>query len=605
MHLSSQRFSRQTLHIKFKVNISAVQILGFFTTASVTLFLLQLTNIEVGFLNPVLFELVFVLGSGISILSLLKIKVTFSRIEYVALSFPLSMAYLALLGTFVLLLPASARGYTESLMVVILSFTALVIKIKTRTNENSQSKQFTLDNSSMILIAVLVFFAFIFVDLYPQISYFLSQDIVHNYTYALAFSQNSLGSFSNLGTNYPLFTVYQSSIFYAAHVSLETFQIFSVILGLFVILSFYAMASQYLKHYGKYTPAIATLIWSAFSGFGWLSFLSDKISHAQLSFMSLISQANVLSYGDITWRRLFFFLSMEASLSLVFGVLYLLKRKDIPRTNHFILMTLLIVPIPFMHPYATYTLLPILFCIAVVCRNSLRDELKSVGISMMVTSVSIIPLNYILGIFGLGSSSSFLTFGEYLVAGLVIIALTSFNRTISILHISSANSYVRGDLKRVVLLIVILLFFTSVLLWFNYGVSFNFSSLDTFGYVPLFLYPIKLGLIGILAIVTLYLLSKKSEFQTRDLTAISISALFLILFTIVISMLQMQYVSTFVFNPNSWLSEAIRSNILSFRAERMFEIFKIPLAIVASVALGKFVLSKIDSKGSLPVDSSL
>jgi len=70
----------------------------------------------------------------------------------------------------------------------------------------------------------------------------------------------------------------------------------------------------------------------------------------------------------------------------------------------------------------------------------------------------------------------------------------------------------------------------------------------------------------------------------------------LIIFSRAVSALQMQYVSEFTFNPNSWLSETIRKNLLSFREERMFEIFKIPLAMIASIAFGQHIIGKLKEK---------
>jgi len=143
-----------------------------------------------------------------------------------------------------------------------------------------------------------------------------------------------------------------------------------------------------------------------------------------------------------------------------------------------------------------------------------------------------------------------------------------------------------------------LLYFSSLLLWFSGDVSFPFGNLNLFGYVPWFLYSAKLGSIGLLAIVAIYLLIKNSnpQYRQKEIFAILASALLLLVFSRVIAMLQMQYVSEFTFNPDSWLSETIRKNILSFREERMFEIFKIPLAMIASIIFGQHIISKLREK---------
>ena len=577
----------KNFRLKIRLKVSSIELSAFLTIASITFVILQLANIHLEAINAILYIIVFIFALGLSLLSIFKFKPNFSGIEFLALAAPLSLAFLAIFGVATLILPSYIRGQIESIAIMIISIAAFILKIKEKQNEIHGYHDLTLNSNMLILFTTLITFAFIFVELYPQITAFLGFDIARNFTQALAFTQNTLGSFSTPSGLYPLFGIYQSSIICIVKPTMETFQIIAITLNIFVILSFYAMASQYLRRYGDLTPAIATLIWSTFAGFGWLSFFANKLSSPSTPLLTLIGQADALSYGDITWRRNFFYLSMEATFTLVFAVLYFLKRNDLSKGKQTLLITLLITPIPLMHPYGTYLLLPTLLCFAVICRNELKQQLKSTGYSLIIASFALFPLIWILNISGLDVAISILTFSEYFMLGVIIVILTSIGKVPNLPHLSASKFKI--EYGRLIIIVVFLLFFACILLWFSGNIPFNFGNLDLFGYVPLFLYPVKLGVTGILTIAASYLLLVKSQYRSRTIVAIMASALLLIIFSMLIETLQMQYVSEFTFNSASLFSEAIRQSILSFRAERIFELFKIPLALIASIPLGYFI----------------
>ncbi len=588
-------FSGKTFQLKIRLNVNGNILWAFLAIASIVLVILQLANIYVEAINAVLYLIVFVLALGLSLLGLFKFKPAFSRIEFLGLAAPLSLAFLAVTGVAVLTLPSYMRGQISSIAIMVICISAFILKRKEKHDE-PQCHELILNNNKLILFATLALFVFIFLELYPQISTFVSLDISRNFLQALAFTKDTLGSFYTPTASYPLFPIYQSTIIYIVKPSIATFQLISITLNIFVILSFYAMASQYLRKYGNETPAIATLLWSTFAGFGWLTFFTNKISNVNSPILSLISQADALSYGDITWRRNFFYLSMEASLTLIFAVLYFLKRNDLSRPRQLLLMTLLLTPIPLMHQYATYLLLFTLLCFAIVCANELKQQLKSMGYSLIIVSLILFPINWLLKAKGLEVSFSTITFLEFFVLGIFLIAITSVKK--NPIPLRFLASKLKSEYILLIITAVFLLFFACIYLWFSGNLSFDFSALNLFGYVPVFLFPIKVGLIGILAIAAIYLILVNSKYRSRTIIAILASALLLIIFSIFIELFQMQYVSTFTFNPSSTFSEIIRQTLLSFREERMFDIFNIPLALIAAIALGHLLTNKLKQKNS-------
>ena len=581
--------------IVLKIRVKGGNYIGlhvFLMMSSITLMILQLANIYIAMVNAILYVIVLIFALGFFTLNILKFKPSYSRIEYVALAYPLSMASLAIIGTIMVIIPSNLRGIATLATVTFLSVISLsVIRSEKETNVNKHS-EIIIKNGELILVITLILFIVFFVAIYPELANFPGLDISRNFLYALSFSKDSLGNFYYMNTASPLFSAYQSSMIYIIKPSVQVFQATAISLNIFAILSFYAMASQYLKRYGDHTPAIATLIWSTFAGFGWLSFITNKINNPQSSLISLIGQADVFSYGDITWRRNFFYLSMEASFALVFGVLYFLKRRDLSNTNQVLLMTLLMTPIPLMHEYGVFLLLPVLLCFAAVYSQELKQQLQNAAYSLIIASFAGLFLNYILNIKAPTIPIDILPFSGFILTGLAILAITFLLGRVPRKHSVIIKKLSGSKCTLLLLTLLTLLFLVSLLLWLGRNIIFNFNSLDIFGYVPIFLYPVKLGIACILAIAAVYIISTNFRFHSKELVAFLASVLLLIFVSLILSIMQMGYVSEFTFNPNSWLSGFIRMNILNFRAERMFEIFKIPIAILASIALGEYFVTK-------------
>lgn len=564
--------------------------------ACIALMILQLESIYIELINVILYVIVFVFALGFFLLNILKFKPSFSCLEFVSLAYPLSIVLIAIFGTVASILPSNLTGLSLSSLAILLSILSIYRMKKEKQTKLEQKSELTIGNHNLVLLLILLIFAFFLITLYPQISNILGLDIARNFLHALGSTKNLPSNFYYPNTGEPLFTIYQSSMIYIVHPSNDLFQTVSVFLNLLGILTFYTMAKQYLKQYGKYVPTLATLIWALFAGMGWLSFLSLKISNPSASTIWLISEADVLSYGDITWRRLFQSLSMETSLFIVFAILYFFKRNDLSRTQLILFMTILVTPLPLMHPYAISFLAPALLCLAIFNRVELRTQAKYTAISLAIGAFASLLLNHVLQIKIPTISITYIPFLAYLLTSLALMGMSlGQNATPNILKVT-VSKILNSKYTFLVVVVVLLLYFASLLLWISGTLPFNMTSLDLFGYVPLFLYPAKLGVAGILALIAIILFLRNPTYRSRELGAMIALILLLSFGSMILAAIQMQYVSTFTFDLNSWLSETIRQNILSFREERMFEIFKIPLAIVGSVALGKFAVTKAKRK---------
>jgi hypothetical protein len=556
---------------------------------SICFLILDLLSIKIDLFVSIYFLLFITFLPGFVLLKLINFSVDYSKLEILALVFPVSIAIFSMAGVIILFLPFNVRGLALASIVISISAISL---IKDRKN-SSQKIEFTLDNPKIILFLILFFFIFILGVLYVNISNKHSFDIAQNYIQALAFTKN-FGAFSSPSSEYPIFSIFQSLIFYFSYISPTIFQVIMYLGILPVILTFYIMAKQYLPHYSALVPVVATLIWALFAGFGWLSFLSLNVGNQNSSFVSLIGQANSISYGDLTWRRLFFYLSMEASLSLVFSVLYLIRKNNINEKEKSVLFLLLITPLFLMHSYAIYLLIASLICFSIF----LKLELRSISFTLILAALTGISLNFLVSLQFTEVNLSIDTFFEFLLCAVLIFIIYSLKRSERFSKLYFANwveKIIYSKLALILSVILLSCYVASLFLWVSHGFSFDYSSLNIFGYVPILMYPVKLGITGILAIVALIILILNLESRSREITAIAVLILALIASTVFISTLQMGYSSSFVINASS-SSELLRQLITSFREERMFELFRIPLALISALVFGMFILGRFKRK---------
>ena len=210
-----------TLTILGKTFILKIQLTGsgiehvFLILAAITLMMLQLANIYVETISSILYVIVFIFASGFSLLNILKFKPSFSRVEFVALAYPLSLALLAIIGTITLILPSNLRGTSLLLTIIFLSIISLFVRKEKQTKVNN-NHELIVKNNELILLVTLLIFVYFFTELYPGLASLPGLDISRNFLQALAFTKDILGDFYHPSALYPLFGIYQSSIIYIA-----------------------------------------------------------------------------------------------------------------------------------------------------------------------------------------------------------------------------------------------------------------------------------------------------------------------------------------------------------------------------------------------------
>jgi hypothetical protein len=563
----------------------------------------HISNIGLNGIWLVAFVVTMILLPGVSALGLVGANLTGSRWEDVGLVYGLGFAFDCIAGTLVLGVPASQRGTWLLSSTLMLSFLSLFVEVIRRNRKNRvlPSRALSFGYDDLLLVGTLVALLLVYFGLYPHLSAIPGLDIEQNYLGASLVSSSSQSA-GAITTVEPLLYVFQSLSFSVANPSEATFQMAYIILNLFIVLSFYVMAKVLLRGYSHQAPAVATVFWALFSGWGWIEYLAQGANAQTGTFLARIGSADAISYADLTIHRDFFFLSMEASLAIAFLVIYLTLKTDLG-TKRIALMAPLTTLIPLLHAYAICFLFFFLGVWIFVALERQRDDLRQVGLSFLVGALPGVSLSYILGMHGIQSPFGL---AEILASvGLAVFLMLSPSLGPSVeLHFRTAWRKVKLGHAVLPLTIILMIVYVGFLLsWYAGAVPFDFQSLSIFGYVPWELYPVKLGIVGALGILGFFLAFNKKTGATRELTSLFILTVLMIAALRVTSDLQLSAATQIqLFGTGSIFNIAVQI-ILGIREERFFGIVMIPLSLIAAVAVTSLLSSKNRSRSSRPFSS--
>lgn len=535
--------------------------------------------------NAILFAVVYFLAPGFSILSLLDLADKLPILELVGLSYSVSIAFSSLLSAVGLWLPTTLRGFLSLGAILAVGFMAFILVSRRKTRAPDPRSRSFLGLSEAIVLLSCVILAFMLIGLYPALANLPGLDIQANYLQAVSIAGTKLGSPIHPSGLYPLFNTLQSLFISQVSSSVALFQMTFVFLSVFTALAFYSMATRLLRGADALTPAIASVIWLFFGGFGWLAFASAFSSNPNAPFTSLLFQANAMSYGDVGFRREFFFLALEVALALVFACVYVLMSEKISGIKKSATLFLLLLPLPFMHPYASYLLLAILLVFGIVSLPKLDSALEQLAVPMMIIGAWVTLLESFPLALLLNTPSNTMVGLGFMCVGFVFLAAKMLRKKLNRTRPSLPSLDAFSKIILPILELAFVFFVSSLVLWAAGAVKFNITSLNSIGYVPWVLYPLKTGILGLIVIAYAIFLLMSRRPRIPGVLAMLGTIVLLVIISRTVAFLQGMSASAYSITPGSLLSSVYSSIVFSFREERLLEILRVPMAIAGSVAV--------------------
>ena len=341
--------------ISFEIKEKQVTKLGFrwyyidyfLAMCVISLLLLNISGLTNNYLGAVLSVIVALYVPGWALVRITSIFANLKGVEILVLPFVLSIPISSLMFSIFL-----ANQHIDKFPFLLAYFIFSIlppIKAILKHEERHSIRTVFIPFSALNLIWLAAFFSFVILITYPQMAFVPGLDIVRHFSSA---RQLMLAPAAYHGSEL-WFHIHQICVYMLSESSMQIFQTTTAFLSIFSVLSFYLMSKAYLNDIDERLPALATLFWGVFSGFGWLYFLGQRIINPDISaYYNLLYDTSNRSYWDVGYGQGWIWLwyrPLTLGLTLFFTLLYLLRNHKLSKRTFMFAFTLLLLALNFVH----------------------------------------------------------------------------------------------------------------------------------------------------------------------------------------------------------------------------------------------------------------
>lgn len=501
--LTAKYLDRPRFSFKWHLSVPLEIIDCFFSLVSIGMFLTTFFEFRT-FANIFLAMLTTSFLPGYVLLRTTNLFSKFSSGEKIILSYVLSLPVTSFTSS--LLLPITSNVLTICLFYLLFSLVPIVMSRLSLVRKMKTSPQ-SHDLVEIFLLISLTLFFFLWIGMfYPRMAYLPRGDIVRHFAAAVTVGKTP----EFLSSPYPWFPIYEATFYTLSTSSMMVFQASLACLSIMVISSFYMMSKAYLKKIDKRLPIITTVCWSTFSGFGWVFFIVKKLTSTNLSPWALLSYADQKSYWDIQYalNLWLWFRPMTIGFTILFVLLYFLKRFDIPKWRFRILFSVLLTTLALFHLHELILLVAFLTSLAVLYPK-IRLRIRDAVISTTIGTITMIFICSFLNI----KAGITVQIPSYVISALIVSNVLAYAFLLSRWSGFHQKSWFK--VGRLVGACFLVLYLGSLLAWLFSNNVFNPQSMYETLFVPWLLYPVLLGVIGLLCltrlVTTIHLKELRSE----------------------------------------------------------------------------------------------
>ena len=353
----------------------------------------------------------------------------------------------------------------------------------------------------------------------------------------------SLGKFYSIKTM-SVFELYNLALFHlSGFPAVNAMMINSLVIAALVPLAFYIMVSSFIK--SKKVSLLSTFVYVAFSGFGWIPFVSGKFSQGLQQYLpqglsAIFIDLNSKVLNDISQPQGSIpegFKTYILALLSIIMIVYLLRSNLTSKTR--LPLIGIIVAFAFLaHIETTLAFFATFLPVYVLLGKRLVEVRKNLlALALGVFATVVIGL----------SSPTFLIIPFEFNYALVFVILAvlfalSYVRTPLLTKVGNFRNHLLSH-KTILLLLICYLYLLSIIVLVSYGYAhMNYGDAVVYqGYTfPWYYYPLSLGVVG-----TLVLVGLSMDFQKyRSLFFFALVALFTVVLGFVISYFNLNFFNT-------------------------------------------------------------
>lgn len=502
-------FITKNINISISLNYSfkIMRLVDFlFVFLSFSLFLLSLIKIN----N--IFTLIFALsisyfGLGHFLLRLVNFYSYKTNLEWITLSFWLSIPINCLIYSLVLNIPTEQKTSIITTLYIIFISLSTIISQKREHKSVVKDGHFNIELKNILPLSIItIFFIISIAANYPDMAYRPGLDIVRHLSISRLLNSNP----QSFRSYYPWIYFQWASLqlFYMG--SRGDIQTMLAFLSIISVISFYILAKAYLEDLDNRLPALSTVFWGLFSGFGWLHFLSLKLTSVENDdYLKLLNIANKASYKDVgsgqgPWVWLWF-RPMTLGVTGVFILLYLLRRKDLNPRVLFPLFSISILSLGFVHFSELVFFVGILFVLSIMPYDG-KVELKNSSFAVLLGLLSLIGFTMLYRYLGIEFDIPNLIIGLVLLAAILAFLSVRFKKYIPRLRFPTVNI---NKFIRYFVMGLLVIWLSTLFYWLINAKNFKISLVIKIWGVPWLFYPTLLGICGLFSFPGIYYILKK------------------------------------------------------------------------------------------------
>jgi hypothetical protein len=445
---------------------------------------------------------------GYALLNIFRIAHYFTKLEGVLLSYILSYTYTGLLVLALLPINENIRG-------TMILFSYIVLGTLSAFKHLSHSQTFIKESFArrvdiLAILLSMVFYILSFYFIYPSFALLPGTDISRHYAWSVV-----LWRTPELYSAYQYFLahLHEAAFVNLSKASLATVKMTLVLLNLTMPLAFYAMAKSYTENIDKRLSAISTIFYSIFSGFAWIYLVRLKLSGTQGSQLSLLGIVNDKAYNGAMYLAQPFlcYVPLSFSFTIFITQLMLLRKLEIKERDFVIIFSLLLMASYMSHITEAVVLTLFLSFYALFSRSKeirIDDAIKA----SIISFASLLALYTILQ-YGFAVKMTVpLTGGPFLIITLLL-PMTTLAVVYAFRKLSIQDRLIRSFSRLAVKPFIITIFYAisfiyilGLLMWIAGVQSFSTKMVVDVGLVPWFMYPVILGVPGLLMLISTYYL---------------------------------------------------------------------------------------------------
>ena len=414
----------------------------------------------------------------------------------------------------------------------------------------------------------IAFFALSFYFIYPDFALLPGTDISRHYASSIQLWRSPD---LYIGSTYLLSHLHETLFITLTNQSLVSIQTALLSLNLMLPLAFYLMAKSYLEKIDARLPAIATLFWvlftNGFGGFSWLYFTYLKVSSPGLNQLQLLNITADKTYNGTIYGVLgLWYIPATISFVLLMTAIFLLNKKEIPKAKYIILFAILIAALYLTHVTEAVIFVMFIAFYSAISRNSnlkIDNALKASVIGFGLSAFVYYLLSQLTSRFIFNWT---LMVSLALPAFLLVVSLILRHFTLNLLSTRIKLRAFFKSAQKIVVISLLFVFVIALLSWISFIDVFHTSQVDSIGNVPWFMYPLMLGITGLLSLFTLYYIAENAE------TYKTLRFFVIFLFFVFVAGIFISILNVYFFNVNYW-------------EKRFIWFIKLPLALFSPIPI--------------------